>query len=70
MSLRKLPVALAAASLAFSPVAVQAAPVARAAAPASEANELGGKVLWILLALAAGVALFLLLDDNNDPVSP
>lgn len=70
MSFRKLPAAVAAASLALSPIAVHAAPITRATAPVAEESELRGTLLWLLLVLAAGVALFLLLDDNNDPVSP
>lgn len=70
MSFRKLPAVIAAAFLGLSPIAVHAEPVARAAAPVAEESELRGTLLWLLLALAAGVALFLLLDDDNDPVSP
>ena len=70
MTFRKLPIALAAATLTIAPIAVQAAPIERAAAPTAEESEMRGSLLWILLAIAAGVALFLVLDKNNDPVSP
>ena len=68
--MRKLPIAIAAATLAVAPVAGQAAPTARAAAPTAEENELGGTLLWIVVLLGVIVGAFLLLDDDNDPVSP
>ncbi len=69
MSVRKLPIAIAAATLAVSPLAVAAAPIERAAAPTAEESDLGGHILWILLAIGVIVGAILLLDDNNDPVS-
>ena len=69
MTVRKLPIALVAATLAVAPLAAQAAPVERAAAPTSQESELGGSVLWILIAIGVIVGAILLLDDKNDPVS-
>jgi hypothetical protein len=71
MSIRKLPIALAAATLAVAPVAVQAAPVERAAAPTTEASQFrGGSLLWIAAIIAVIIGGILLLDNGNDPVSP
>ena len=71
MSIRKLPIALAAATLAIAPLAAQAAPVERAAAPTAEASQLrGGSLLWIAAIIAVIVGAILLFDDDNDPVSP
>jgi hypothetical protein len=69
MSIRKLPVALAAATLAVAPLAAQAAPVERAAAPTAQENEIGGTVLWILIAIGVIIGAVLLLDDKDNPVS-
>jgi len=69
MSIRKLPVAFAAATLVLAPLAAQAAPVERAAEPTAEESELGGSVLWIIIAIAAIIGAILLLDDKNNPVS-
>lgn len=69
MSVRKLPIAIAAATLAVAPVAAQAAPVARAAQPAAEENELSRSFLWIILAIGVVVGLIFLLDDDDDSVS-
>lgn len=71
MSIRKLSVALAAATLAAAPAAVQATPGNRTAAPSSGENELmRGSLLWILVIIGLIVGLILLLDGDNDPVSP
>ena len=70
MTIRKLPAAFAAASLAIAPIAVQAAPVARTAAPAAEESELGGSLLWIAIVIGVIIGAVLLLDGKNDPVSP
>lgn len=70
MSVRKLSVVLAGAALAVTPLAAHAAPVDRAAAPSAAENELGGNLLWIVIAIAVIVGAILLLDDDNDPVSP
>jgi hypothetical protein len=71
MSIRKLPIALAAATMAVAPLAAQAAPVERAAAPTSQKSELrGGSLLWIAAIIAVVIGGILLLDDGNDPVSP
>ena len=70
MSIRKLPIALAAATLTVAPVAAQAAPVARTAAPTAEENELmGGSLLWIAIIIGVIVGAILLLDDDDDSVS-
>jgi hypothetical protein len=69
MTLRKLPIALSAAALALSSVAVQAAPADRASAPAAEESDLGGSYLWIIAAIAIVVGIVLIADDNN-PSSP
>lgn len=71
MSIRKLPVALAAATLAVSPLAAQAAPVERAAAPTADESQLrGGSLLWIAAIVAIIIGGILLLDNNDNPVSP
>lgn len=50
----------------------QAADVSRATAPTEVGiNEMGGgSLLWIGLAVAFGIGLFLLLDDDDNPDSP
>ena len=71
MSIRRLSVALVAATLFAAPVAAQAAPVGRTAAPSSGENELiRGSLLWILVIVGLIVGLILLLDGDDDPVSP
>ena len=65
MSFRKLPIALAAASVLVAPVAAEAAPVARSAQPTAGENDLAGSFLWIALAIAAVVGLILVLDDDD-----
>ena len=70
MSIRKLPAAVAAATLALAPVAVQAGPIDRAAAPTAEESELGGTLLWIAIVIGVIIGAVLLLDGKNDPVSP
>jgi len=70
MSMRKLPVAIAAATLAVAPLASHAAPVSRAAAPTAEESELGGTLLWIAIVIGVIIGAVLLLDGKNDPVSP
>ena len=70
MRVSKLAMAAAASLMTVAPVAVQAAPVERAAEPAAEENELGRSALWIVIAVAIGVALYFLVIDDNDPVSP
>ncbi|WP_202390127.1 hypothetical protein [Tsuneonella aeria] len=67
--LRKLPIALSAAALAISPVAVQAAQAQRATAPVTEDSQLGGSLLWIVAAIALVVGIILIADDD-DPASP
>ena len=64
---------LVALSLLAAPIAAQAAPAARAAAPATEESDLGAggsSILWIVLAIAAVVGAILILDGDDDPVSP
>jgi len=70
MSIRKVPLALAAVTLAVAPLAVQAAPVELAAAPTADESQIGGSVLWIAAAIAIIVGLVFLLKNDNDPVSP
>ena len=71
MSISKLPIALAASTLAVAPMAAQAAPVERAAAPTAEDNQLfRGTLLWIFAIIAVVVGGILLLDNDDDPVSP
>ena len=70
--IRKLAVGTAAAALAISSIAAQAAPVARTAAPVAEEEGLAGGLLWpIIFAVAGGLFIILVLDDDNEePVSP
>lgn len=72
MTKHKVAIALAAGSMAITPIAVQAVPVARAAAPTVEENGARNRnVLWILLLVAAVVAVVALAGGhkNNKPVS-
>ncbi|HWK42584.1 MAG TPA: hypothetical protein VNR60_11705 [Croceibacterium sp.] len=73
MKLGNVLAATAAAALASAPAVAQAAaaPSARQGA-AVEGENLGGSLLLPLLAaLAAGLAIFLLVDDGDDsPASP
>ncbi|WP_131627363.1 hypothetical protein [Parafrankia sp. BMG5.11] len=74
MSIRKMALLGAAASLAATPVVAQAVntPVERASAQASDESELAGRIgpALIIVALAAAGMLFLLLtDDDDDAVS-
>ena len=70
--IRKLAAGTAAAALAISSIAAQAAPVARTAAPVAEKEGLAGGLLWpIIFAVAGGLFIILVLDDDNEePVSP
>jgi hypothetical protein len=70
MSIRKLPTALAAVTLAIAPPAAHAAPIERAAAPATDENGIGGTLLWLAIAIAVVVGAILIFDNDNDPVSP
>ena len=63
---------LAAASLAVAPAAAHAAGAPeRASAPAEAANQLEGQstLFFVLGILAVAAGIFLLIDDNDDPVS-
>ena len=42
----------------------------RAAAPTAEESELGGTLLWIAIVIGVIIGAVLLLDGDNDPVSP
>lgn len=69
--LRKLAVGVVAATLATTSIAAQAAPSARVASPVVEEEGLaGGFLLPVLLALAGGLLLVLVLDGDDEPVSP
>ncbi|MGX7925183.1 hypothetical protein ACWPMX_01270 [Tsuneonella sp. HG094] len=70
MKLKTIASSLAALTLVAAPVAAQAAPAARTSAPAAEESEMGGSWLWIAIAIAVVVGAILLLDDNDDAVSP
>ncbi|MCT2559162.1 hypothetical protein N0B51_09220 [Tsuneonella sp. YG55] len=70
MRFDKIASSLAAVSLMVAPVAVQAAPADRASAPAAEESELGGTLVLIFVAIAAIVAAILIIDGDDDPVSP
>ena len=73
MYFRKLTLAAAATTLAIAPVASQAAPIARSVAPMTDEADLGGsdamRALIIILIGAIGM-VFLLLTDDDNPVSP
>ena len=72
MRSRSIASSLTALSLLAAPVAAQAAPAARTSAPAVEENEMVGGATWIwaVIAIAAVVGAILLLDGDDDPVSP
>lgn len=72
---RKFALSTAAATLALSPVAAQAAAAERTAAPmTAESEQIFGNVLWpILIAIAIGIGIWLIVDDDDEvdpPVSP
>lgn len=71
MSFRKATTAFVASTLAIAPVAAKPAPAARAAAPTADESELGrGSLLWIAIVIGVIIGAILLLDGDNDPVSP
>jgi hypothetical protein len=75
MKLRALTSSMLAIALSGAPVAAQAAAPVRASPPVAEANALEGEnstLLYILGAVAVGVILFLVLDDDDkdEPESP
>ena len=73
MKLSGIAAGLAGASLLVTSSIAQAAPVARDASPAAESSWLEGDntLLWIGLALALGIGLLLILDDDEEgPESP
>lgn len=68
--LRKIVLSAAAATLAATPIVAQAAP-ARASSPVAKQEELAGGFLWpILGAIVLGVIVILLVDGDDEPVSP
>lgn len=70
MRSKVLAVSVAALSLVATPVMAQATVADRTSAPAAEESELGGSFLWIVVAIAVVVGAILLLDGDDDPVSP
>ena len=73
MTYRKTLTAMIAASLVFGGAASAAVTPLRQAAPVGENEQLGGAgvIGWVIaLAVAAGVALVIIDDDEEDPVSP
>jgi hypothetical protein len=64
--------ASAALALALAPIAAQAAPVARTAAPVAESEELVGRTMWIVAAIALGLIIWgvIELSDDDEPESP
>lgn len=72
MRSRSIASSLVALSLLAAPVAAQAATAARTSAPAVEENEMAGGNTWIwaVLAIAAVVGAILLLDGDDEAVSP
>lgn len=70
MKVKTIASSLAALTLVAAPVAAQAAPAARTSAPTAEESEMAGSWLWIAIAIAVVVGAILLLDDNDDAVSP
>ncbi|QDM39946.1 hypothetical protein C0V74_01935 [Altererythrobacter sp. TH136] len=71
MTIQKLPIALAAAVLAISPIAAQAAP--RASAPVTEESEMAGNgLVWFGIAAAIAVVVLAVIaatDDDDDSIS-
>lgn len=68
---RKFALTTAAATLAVSPIAAQAAVAERTAAPMTEQERIFGSLLWpILIAIAVGVGIWLIVDDDDEPASP
>lgn len=68
--LRKIVLSAAAATLAAAPIVAQAAP-ARTSSPVADQEELAGGFLWpILGAIILGVVVILLVDGDDEPVSP
>lgn len=68
--LRKIALSAAAATLVAAPMVAQAAP-ARVSTPVADKEELAGGFLWpILGAIVLGVIVILLVDGDDEPVSP
>ncbi|UIP08036.1 hypothetical protein LY632_06490 [Erythrobacter sp. SDW2] len=68
--LKRMTMAVAATGIATLPIAAYA--VERDAAPVTEGNEIGGGAspAFVIIALAgAGMAVLLLTEDDNEPVS-
>jgi hypothetical protein len=72
--LGKVITASAAMALTLAPIAAQAAqqPVARTGAEVGESEELGGRTIWIVAAIALGLLVWgiIELSDDNEPESP
>lgn len=68
--LRKIALSAAAATLVAAPIAAQAAP-ARVSTPVADSEEAFGNFLWpVLGAIILGVIVILLVDGDDEPVSP
>jgi hypothetical protein len=72
MKSAKLLTALAIVGVATAPVAAQQAPIDRSASPVASSEKLRGAGLgWLIaLAVALGVALVIISDDEDAPTSP
>lgn len=70
--LRKLLTGTVAAAMIAAPVAAQAAPSnLRTGSPVGESEEVVGSAIWIIGGIVlAGIILLLVLDDDDEPVSP
>lgn len=71
--MKRLLTAIAGASLLAAAPVAQAAEASRSNAPMDEASAMAGEnstLLWIGLAIALGIGLYLILDDGNSPDSP
>ena len=70
--IRNAIIASAALAFALAPTVAQAAPVARTSAPVGESEELVGRTMWIVAAIALGLVVWgiIELSGDDEPESP